>query len=148
MSDMLLKLFEGNGDEWLRLYMQFRDEILRSFAGSGEYGMILTRRWAFDSETDCSDVRHVEELFASQGAEIYCVELEADYGVRLTRSRSENHLRHKPRERSVWHIDLMERTHRLNSLPGEVKKEHYLRIDNTHMEPDEAARRIKEAFGL
>lgn len=34
------------------------------------------------------------------------------------------------------------------SLRGEVKKEHDLRTSNTHMEPKEAAERIREAFGL
>ena len=42
----------------------------------------------------------------------------------------------------------LEDKYRLNSLPGEVCKEHYLRIDNTHLSPEEAARQIREHFGL
>jgi hypothetical protein len=42
----------------------------------------------------------------------------------------------------------LESKYRLNSLPGEVTKEHYLRIDNSDLSPDEAAARIREAFGL
>ena len=34
---------------------------------------------------------------------------------------------------------------RLNSRPGEVQKAHYLRLDNTELSPEEAARRIHKA---
>lgn len=36
----------------------------------------------------------------------------------------------------------------LVSNPGEVPFEHYLRIDNTDMPPEAAARKIKDTFGL
>ena len=52
----------------------------------------------------------------------------------------------------IWQPNIekhrLEDKYRLNSLPGEVNKAHYLRINNTNMDPQEAARRIKEEFGL
>ena len=38
--------------------------------------------------------------------------------------------------------------HRLNSLPGEIPFENYLRLDNTALTPAEAADRIVDAFGI
>ena len=108
--------------------------------------------WAFDSQADWDYIQHVEDLFASQGAEVYYVELAADYDLRIERNKTENRLLHKSTKRDVEKSEALfrhlEEKYRLNSRPGEVRKERYLRIDNTHMEPDEAARRIKAEFGL
>ena len=38
--------------------------------------------------------------------------------------------------------------YRMSSEPGEIMQANYLRLDNTHMSADEAARTIKERFGL
>lgn len=37
---------------------------------------------------------------------------------------------------------------RLNSNKWEIKKENYIRIDNTDMSPEETAKKIKESFQL
>lgn len=41
-----------------------------------------------------------------------------------------------------------DQNHRCVSRQGEIPFENYLRIDNSHMEPDQAAKLIKETFGL
>lgn len=38
--------------------------------------------------------------------------------------------------------------HRCESLDGEVPFENYIKIDNSHLAPEAAAEKIKEAFGL
>ncbi len=150
--DVVSGLFENMPAERSRLTALFREEVFKAYAKSEEYGMIFTYMWSFGSQADWDYVQHVEDLFKAQGAEVYYVELEADYDVRIERNKTENRLLHKSTKRDIEKSEALfrrlEEKHRLNSLPGEVKKEHYLRIDNTHMEPDEAARRIKEAFGL
>jgi hypothetical protein len=42
----------------------------------------------------------------------------------------------------------LEARYRLNSLPGEVQKPRYMKLDNTNLPPQEAARRIADAFEL
>lgn len=150
--DVVSGLFENMPAERSRLTSLFREEVFRAYAKSDEYGMIFTFMWAFDSQADWDYIQHVEDLFKEQGAEVCYVELEADYDLRIERNKTENRLLHKSTKRDIEKSEALfrrlEDKYRLNSLPGEVRKEHYLRINNTNMEPDEAARRIKEAFGL
>ena len=150
--DCVSGLFENMPEERGRLTALFREEIFKAYAKSDEYGMIFTFMWAFDSRADWDYVQHVEDLFKAHGAEAYFVELEADYDLRIERNKTENRLLHKSTKRDIEKSEALfrrlEDKYRLNSLPGEVTKEHYLRINNTHMEPDKAARKIKEAFAL
>lgn len=150
--DVVSGLFESMPAERSRLTNLFREEIFKAFAPSDEYGMIFTYMWAFDQQEDWDYIRHVEELFKSHGAEVYYVELCADYDLRIERNKTENRLLNKPTKRDVVKSEALfrrlEEKYRLNSLPGEITKEHYLRIDNTHLTPEEAARQIREHFGL
>lgn len=150
--DLVSDLFENIPGERSRLIELFRKEIFEAFAKSSEYGMIFTYMWAFDLQSDWDYVAKLEELFRANGAEVYYVELEADYDLRLLRNRTENRLLNKPTKRNIEHSEALfknlERQYRLNSREGEIKKEHYLRIDNTCLPPEEAAERIKKAFDL
>ncbi|MDD6041964.1 MAG: shikimate kinase, partial [Clostridia bacterium] len=72
--------------------------------------------------------------------------------VRLERNKTENRLRNKASKRDVALSDrrvMAEDTaYRLVSLPGEIPFENYLRIDNTHLTAQQAARQIQQHFGL
>ena len=63
-----------------------------------------------------------------------------------------NRLTDKPTKRNLEKSERIFRTieekYRLNSLPGEIQKEHYIRIDNTHLSPAAAAQMIRDAFQL
>ena len=150
--DVVSGLFENMPGERSRLTQLFREEIFKAFAPSDEYGMIFTYMWAFDCQEDWDYIHHVEDLFRQHGAEVYYVELCADYDLRIERNKTENRLLHKPTKRDIVKSEALfrrlEDTYRLNSLPGEVKEKHYLRIDNTHLSPEEAAVQIREAFAL
>ena len=150
--DVVSGLFENMPAERSRLTTLFREEVFNAYAKSDEYGMIFTYMWAFDSQADWDYVQHVEDLFKAHGAEVYYVELEADYDLRIERNKTENRLLNKSTKRDIEKSEALfrrlEDKYRLNSLPGEVQKQHYLRIDNTHSPPDEAARKIKEIFSL
>ena len=150
--DVVSGLFENMPAERSRLTTLFREEVFKAYAKSDEYGMIFTYMWAFDSQADWDYVQHVEDLFKAHGAEVYYVELEADYDLRIERNKTENRLLNKSTKRDIEKSEALfrrlEDKYRLNSLPGEVQKQHYLRIDNTHIPPDEAARKIKEIFSL
>lgn len=150
--DVVSGLFENMPAERSRLTALFREEVFKAYSKSDEYGMIFTYMWAFDSQADWDYIQHVEGLFKAHGAEVYYVELEADYNLRLERNKTENRLLNKSTKRDIEKSEALfrrlEGKYRLNSLPGEIQKQHYLRIDNTHMEPDEAARKIKEIFSL
>ena len=131
---------------------QMREIIFREFAKSDNYGMIFTYMWAFDHQSDWDYVEHVREIFAPYGTEFYYVELIADQAVRLERNKTENRLLNKPSKRDLKVSDqrvLNEDTkYRLVSLPGEIPFENYLRIDNTHLSAEDAAKQIQQHFGL
>ena len=129
-----------------------REVIFREFAKTDSYGMIFTYMWAFDMQSDWDYIEHVKEIFAPYGTEFYYVELVADQAVRLERNKTENRLKNKASKRNVaWsdqNILSEDAKYRLVSLPGEITFENYLRIDNTHLLPEEAARQIREHFNL
>ncbi|WP_313164932.1 AAA family ATPase [Sedimentibacter sp.] len=150
--DIVNDLFENLPEEKSRLINLFRKEIFEAFSGSEEYGMIFTYMWAFDRQEDWNYINYVEELFASEGAEVYFVELEADYELRIERNKTENRLLNKPTKRNLEKSEAifrsLESTYRLNSYEGEIKKINYIKINNTNFSPEEAALIIKNKFSL
>lgn len=150
--DIVADLFENMPQERQRLTELFRDEIFKSFSNSNEYGMIFTCMWALDKKNDWDYINGLEKLFKDKGAEVYYVELEADYNTRIKRNTTENRLLNKPSKRNIKKSEKLfkdiESRHRLNSYPGEIKKENYIKIDNTYIEPIEVAKTIKERFNF
>jgi len=150
--EIVSDLFENLPEECSRLTNLFREEVFQAYTKSDEYGMIFTFMFAIDDQHDWEYLDHVEGIFRGQGADIYYVELAADFDVRIERNKTENRLREKPSKRDLVKSEdrfrRLEEKYRLNSFDGEIRKEHYLKLDNTHMPPEEAARRIQEAFSL
>lgn len=150
--DIVADLFENMPQERRRLTELFRNEIFKSFASSNEYGMIFTCMWALERKDDWDYIDNLENMFKSNGAEVYYVELEADYDIRLQRNKTENRLLNKPSKRNIEKSENLfkdiENRHRLNSYPGEIKKENYIKINNTHVSPENIAKIIKDRFRL
>jgi len=129
-----------------------RDVVFREFAKTDNDGMIFTYMWAFDLQSEWDYVEHVKEIFAPYGTEFYYVELVADQAVRLERNKTENRLQNKPSKRNIEESDQRLIRHdgkyRLVSLPGEIPFENYLKIDNTCLTAEEAAKQIQQHFQL
>ena len=145
----VLEVFgEFNGKAIKRLRQVFFEE----FAATDNYGMVFTVMWAFDEQADWDYMAWCADFFKAWGADIYYVELVADQQTRLMRNKTENRLLHKPSKRDLAASEARvlndDRIHRFESLPGELPFENYLRIDNTHLSPQEAAQRIKAHFGF
>lgn len=150
--DIVADLFENMPKERQRLTELFRNEIFKSFSNSNEYGMIFTCMWALDKKEDWDYIENLENLFKNKGADVYYVELEADYDTRIQRNTTENRLLNKPSKRNIAKSEKLfkdiELRHRLNSYPNEIKKEHYVRINNTYISPKNVAILIKKEFNL
>jgi len=150
--DLVSTFFDYGTTEGKRLVELFRNEIFEAVSKSDLDGIIFTYVWAFDMKEDWNYVNHVCELFESRGGTIYFVELEAQIEERIIRNKSPQRLEHKPTKRDiVWSENnlktSMER-YRLNSWPGEINQSNYLRINNTNISAEEAAKRIQERFNL
>lgn len=150
--DLVSPFFSYGTPEGKRLVGLFREEMFQAAAKSELPGLIFTYVWAFDLEQDGAYIRHLTDMFTAQGAEVCYVELEAEVSERLERNKSENRLQHKPTKRDLaWsEQDLLDsmNDYRLNSEPGEITHERYLRINNTNISPDQTARLIQKYFSL
>ncbi|MDF2661948.1 MAG: shikimate kinase [Paenibacillus sp.] len=153
MSIELVAPFFSYGTEpGKRLVKLFRQAIFEEVAASELDGLIFTFLWSFDRQADWDYVDNVCRIFESKGADVYFVELEAELSARLERNRSPHRLEHKPTKRDIAFSerDLLSKmeNNRLNSLPGEIKREKYMRLNNTALAPEHAALMIKERFDL
>lgn len=149
--DLLEPLFGFSPEMW-RLTHLFRQEIFNSFSKSINNGMIFTKVWYFDRKEDWDDIDNMCQIMASQGADIFFVELEANVEERLKRNKTPHRLEHKPTKRNIeqseQHLLSTLESSRLNSKKGEIYKENYLRIDNTYFSAEEVAQIIKKEFQL
>lgn len=151
--ELTRKLFAASEKEWNILNGTIRQTVFELFA-KGEFpGLIFTYMCAFNLQQEIDYLTGLIELFQSNGAKCCVVELCADFDVRLVRNRSENRLLHKESKRDLeWSEAEMRRTsekYRLNSCEGErLPFENYMKLDNTNIAPDEAAKRIKKYFSL
>ena len=131
---------------------EMRDLIFRNFAASENEGMIFTLMMDFDMPSEWAYLEHVKGIFEPYGSEFYYVELIAPQAIRLKRNVSENRLKHKASKRDVESSNRRliddDQNHRCVSNIGEIPFENYLRIENSNLEADAAARLIKETFHL
>ena len=114
--------------------------------------MIFTYVCAFDIQEERDYLTGLNDLFESSGGNFYFIELSADLETRLARNETPHRMERKASKRDVaWsRANLLKdaKNHRLNSDEGEIWFENHLKIDNTGLEPDQAADRIIRAFGL
>lgn len=147
-------VLEVFGEFRVSAIQKLREVIFEEFAASDRYGMIFTFMWAFDMQEDWDFIAHVREVFTRHKpeTEFYYVELIADQQTRLERNRTENRLRNKASKRDVEASNARllreDEKYRLVSLPGEIPFANYLRIDNTDLPPEKAAKQVKEYFSL
>jgi hypothetical protein len=150
--ELVTPFFNYGTESGKRLVKLFRKEIFEEVSKSDLDGLIFTYVWAFDQQSDWDYVDEVCNIFESRGGDIYFVELEADLEERLDRNKSSHRLEHKPTKRNIERSERDLRSsmekYRLNSKNGEIKKENYIRINNTNLNPEEVAKIIKEKFLL
>lgn len=150
--DLVSNFFSYGSPEGKRLVKLFRKEIFEEVAKSNLKGMIFTYMCDFSDREDWDYLEWLYEPFSANNADIYFVELEASVDLRLERNKTENCLLNKPTKRDLAFsendiIDSMNK-YRLNSYEGEIKKENYVRIDNTDLSPESVANLIVEKFQL
>ncbi len=144
--ELVRPYFSYSSKDGRQLVHELRMAFFNAFAASSQDGYIITFVWQFDADGEREYMEGVAKIFEERGAEIFWVELEASLEERLERNRSENRLRHKPSKRDTAFSEqnLLEghETHRLNSNPGELPYENYLRVDNSKIPPGTLAQQI------
>lgn len=149
--DLVLRFFPFGTPAFNRLVREFRMRIFEEVAASDLPGLIFTYVWA---PQDKAFVDEICEIFRSKGAQVYFVELFATLDERLRRNETEFRLAEKRPKRDIEtsrHLLLeVEGKRKLTSTGDFFYPERHLYIDNTHLEPDEVARRIAawmDSFG-
>ena len=131
---------------------RIRQVIFEEVLKTDLLGMIFTYMWVFDQPADWDYMQQLHDLFASHGADVYYVELIASQEVRLQRNRTENRLVNKASKKDVvlseQRLLREDANYRLVSREGEFPYPNYLRLDNTKLAPEEAAKIIREYFSL
>ena len=150
--ELVREFFPTRSEEGWRLNKLFRREIFEAVAKSDLPGLIFTYMFNFDSQGEKTYIDDLIALYESHGAKAHVVELCADYDLRIERNKTENRLAHKASKRDLVQSEALfrelESMWRLNSNPGEVLFDDYLKIDNTNLTPEDAAAQICAAFGL
>lgn len=151
--ELTRKLFDFSEREFGALNETIRQTVFELFAKGDFPGLIFTYMCAFDMQSEFDYLQNVIELFKSNGANCYVVELCADFEERLIRNKSENRLFHKEFKRNLeWSEAEMRDTsekYRLNSYDGEnLPFENYLKIDNTALTAEEVAGMIQTHFAI
>ncbi len=150
--DLVSNFFNYSSKSGKRLVRLFREEIFKEVAASELEGLIFTYVWALSEKADWDYVNEISQLFKEHNGTIYYVELEADLDQRIERNKTEHRLAHKPTKRdteaSEKELKNSLTKYRLNSEPGEIKFENYIRINNTNIDPMTVAKQIKDAFKL
>ena len=143
-------VLEVFGDFDIETIVMLRETIFRQFVKSDNYGLVHTFMWSFDHQEDWDYAASIAGLFEEAGGEVYYVELDAPQSVRLARNRTENRLAHKASKRDIEASDrrLLDDPNRYESREGELPFENFLRIRNENVSAEEAARMIKQRFGL
>ena len=151
-KDVLTNIFDICSKERKRLTDEFRMLIFNEVAKSDLKGLIFTAMCFFDNPSEKEWLTKIKHIFEDAGGEFYMVELEADLEERRRRNVTENRLANKPSKRNIEFSDkeLLHtlENHRLNSIPGEITYENYIKINNTNITAEETARMIKEKFKL
>lgn len=131
---------------------KMRRVIFEEYAKSNNYGLIFTFIWAFNDKTDWENVENVKKIFEPYGTEFYYAELVAPQEIRLQRNATENRLKNKPSKRNLEFSNKLliydDERYRTVSTAGEIPFENYIKIDNSDLPPEEAAKMIKEKFSL
>lgn len=103
-------------------------------------------------QEDWDFVQSTCDIFESEGWEVCFVELEAELDERVERNKTDNRLTHKPTKRNIEQSEQELRSsmdkYRLNSLPGEITWENYIKINNTGIAPEKVVKIIKDKFSL
>ena len=150
--ELVLPFFPFGSPPFNRLVGEFRRRIFEEVAASDLPGLVFTYVWAFDQESDAASVERLTDIFASRGGRVVYVELQATQEERLRRNETELRLAHKPsrRDLAASRRQLLEadETYVLDSGDRFAGRADWLRIENTHLSPEQVAERIIAHFGL
>jgi hypothetical protein len=150
--ELVLPFFDFGSPPFGRLVQEFRTRIVEEVARSTLPGLIFTYVWDLEHPGDKALVDGYAEIFRREGGEVMFVELQASLATRVERNRTPHRISHKPSKADVDASEARllanEQGHTMNTRSDFFYPERYLKLDNEHLSPEEAAQRIRDAFDL
>ena len=144
----VLGVFPWGSPSFVRLTSELRRRVIEEAVVAELPGLIFTYVWAFDDPADRTYVDWLTEPVRSAGGRLDFVELYADQDTRLAREGTELRLKQKrslqDREASRQRLLDADAAHQLSTSGDFFYPNQYLRVDNTHLTPAQAAERIAE----
>ena len=148
--ELALQFFEYGTPGFKNLNEMFRQKIMEEVASSDLIGLIFTYVWDFKENHDKPYVDKFCDIFREQGREIYYVELFCKLEERLRRNKTLERLSEKPSKQNLLlseeRLLRIEKKHIMNTNNDFYYKENYVKIDNTNMEAEEVAKKIRDEF--
>ena len=137
--DLVNKFFSVGTKQGWDLLCKLRRDVLEAIANSELEGVIFTFAMDFNNRQWIDYMNGLVALFENNNGIAYFVE-------------SENRLLHKPSKRNVERSETglrsMAQNMRMNTHDGEQLHDNWLKIRNTDISAQEAAKMIKDRFSL
>ncbi|MCK9823917.1 AAA family ATPase [Nocardioides cavernae] len=148
----LHEIFGQQSPAFRTLNGEFRRRVIEEAAAHG-VPLVVTTVWNLAGEGDAAYLRDLIAPYVDRGLSVRFVELYADLATRLDRNAGTDRLAAKPSKRDLAasdaHVREREATFTMNTspdrpLPGDrvLADFPHLRLDTTHLSPEEAAARI------
>lgn len=150
--DPVLRFFPFGSPPYSRLVGEFRRRLFEEVAASDLPGLIFTYVWALDDPRDRAAIDELTAVFATRGAPVHYVELQAARDVRLHRNETPLRLAEKKPKRDIArsraHLLETDARYQLNTRGRFFYPDQQLMVDNTDLAPDAVARMVIARFGL
>ena len=149
--EAVLPVFDFGTEPFGRLVSSFREHMFTEVAESDLPGLIFTFVWTFGEPSSLAYVEGLKAIFETRGGRVVFAELWADQDTRLARNETEDRLAAKSSKQDVE----LSRKRLLNAdaeyqlnADGDFPFEEHVFIDNSRLDPRDAALRIVEEFGI
>ncbi|MHA2007855.1 MAG: shikimate kinase [Promethearchaeota archaeon] len=152
--DLVLNFFEYGTKKFNILNEEFRRRIFEEVATSKLSGLIFTFVAALNDVRDKNYLEMISDIFGTQGASIFYIELEADLDERLKRNKGKLRRDLKPSKRDMKRSEegllRLEKEHVMNSNDEYpfFFQDNYLKINNTYVNAKEVAKQIIARFNF
>ena len=145
------KIFERGSPAQKELNQSIRKSAFE-IATKYDIDMIFTLVVAYDLPEEIEYLNSLKGMFEESGGEFYFVELEADVETRLKRNITPHRLEAKKSKNDVERSrnDLLKtmQKYKLNTDEGEILFPNHIKINNTHLSPNEVVDIVMKKFNL
>ena len=145
------KIFERGSPAQKELNQSIRKSAFE-IAIKYDIDMIFTLVVAYDLPEEIEYLNSLRRMFEESGGKFYFIELEADVEIRLKRNITPHRLESKKSKNDVeWSRNNLLKTiqkYKLNTDEGEILFPNHIKINNTHLSPNEVVDIVMKKFNL